>query len=85
MILTLKHLAPVVCLASALAGAVLHAQTVTITPTGYIAVGPGGTQQYKAVVTGDTGVSNAVTWYAGSKVGGNATVGTISTTVTCPR
>jgi hypothetical protein len=31
-------------------------------------------------VAGDTGVSNAVTWYAGGKVGGNATLGTISTT-----
>jgi len=51
--------------------------TVTVSPT--TAQVPGGaTQQFTATVTGPTNTS--VTWSAGGVVGGNSTVGTISTT-----
>ena len=62
----------------ALAGA-LAAQKITVGPSGYLSVGPGGTQQFTATVSG-AGESPTVVWMAGGKVGGNATVGTISQT-----
>ncbi len=80
MIRILRHIAPVVCLASGLAGGMLHGQTIVLSPTGYIALGPGDKQQYKAVVTGDSNMGATVIWSAGGKVGGNSTVGTISST-----
>ena len=73
-----RHLAPFVCCAAALAGSIMYAQTITIAPTGYITAGPGGTQQFTAVVTGDTMMGDTVNWLAGGMAGGNATVGTIS-------
>ncbi len=57
----------------------LQAQTVAVAPSGYVTVGPGGTQQYTATVTGATG-SAAVIWLVADIVGGNSTVGTISPT-----
>jgi len=54
----------------------LCAQSVTISPTmPYVPLG--STQQFTATVTGLSGTG--VTWSAGSKIGGNATAGTIST------
>src|SRR5580692_7614188 len=49
----------VLCSAAILAGACLHAQTVTISP-GYVNLPLGGTQQYSATVTGLTPAT--VTW-----------------------
>lgn len=66
------------CCAAALAGSMMYAQTITIAPTGYITAGPGGTQQFTAVITGDTMMGASVNWLAGGTLGGNATVGTIS-------
>ena len=54
------------------------AQTVTIAPTGYVTTGLGGKVQFTATVTGLT--NKDVSWYAGGKLGGNATAGTISAT-----
>lgn len=72
--------ASVICSAFVLAGSILHAQTIALSPTGYIAVGPGGKQQYKAVVTGDSEKNPIIIWFAAGKLGGNSTVGTISPT-----
>ncbi len=66
-------------LVAALAGAPLNAQTVTLAPTGYITAGPGGTVQFTAQVSNYMGDMQVVR-LAGGKVGGNATVGTISNT-----
>lgn len=49
--------------------------SVTVTPPSATVL-PGGTQLYSAAVTGTS--NTAVTWSAGSVQGGNATVGTIS-------
>jgi uncharacterized protein (DUF1800 family) len=73
-----RHLAPFVCCAAALAGGMMNAQSITIAPTGYITAGPGGTQQFTAVLTGNTMMGATVNWLAGGMAGGNATVGTIS-------
>jgi len=60
-----------------LPAAALAAASVTITP-GYTNLGVNATQQYTATVTG---LSNtAVTWEINGVVGGNSTVGTISST-----
>jgi uncharacterized protein (DUF1800 family) len=68
-------------LAVALAGGIANAQTIAIGPTGYLTAGPGGTQQFTAMVSGLTGDMNGtLAWAAGGKAGGNATVGTISPT-----
>jgi hypothetical protein len=61
-----------ICFVAALAAGLLHAQTVSIAPTGYITVMPGGTQQFTA--------NGSVIWSAGGKIGGNSTVGTINST-----
>ena len=53
----------------------LPAQTVTLTPSNAM-VGVGFTQQFTAAVAGLT--NTAVTWSVGGKPGGNATVGTIT-------
>lgn len=60
-----------------LAAAGADAQTVTITP-GYTNLGVGATLQYSATVTGLSNTS--VTWEVSGVKGGNATVGTISST-----
>ena len=70
---------PLLCFAAVFTGGALEAQTVTVGPSGYLTAGPGATQQLTAQVTGTTG-STAVIWLAGGVVGGNSTVGTISTT-----
>ncbi len=70
---------PLLCLFTALAGSALEAQTVAVSPGGYIAIGANATQQYTATVTGTTG-STAVIWLVADVVGGNSTVGTISST-----
>ena len=57
---------------------VLFAQTISVSPTGYVTTGLGGSMQYTATVTGLTNTD--VTWSAGGTVGGNATAGTISST-----
>jgi uncharacterized protein (DUF1800 family) len=63
-----------------LAGAA-SAQTVTIGPTGYLTAGPGGNQQFTAMVTGlINDMKGDITWMAGGKAGGSTTVGTISAT-----
>ncbi|HWR37205.1 MAG TPA: Ig-like domain-containing protein [Clostridia bacterium] len=49
--------------------------TVTISPES-ATVAPGGTQQFKATVSGTT--NTGVTWYVDGVQGGNGTVGTIS-------
>ena len=74
----LRRFAFAIALASIFLVAVrAHAQSVTITP-GYTNLGVGATQQYSAVVTG---LSNTnVTWEVSGVKGGNATVGTISST-----
>jgi hypothetical protein len=56
--------------------AVLQAQTVALAPKNP-SVAVNGTIQFTATVTGTT---SAVTWMAGGVAGGNATVGTISST-----
>src|ERR1700689_2435486 len=75
-----RRFAPAVCFIAAFTGGILQAQTITIAPTGYITAAPGGQQQFTAAVTGDTGMSASVAWYAGGKAGGSSTVGTISST-----
>jgi len=54
------------------------AQTVALSPTGYVTAGPGGTVQFTATVTGTT--NTAVNWYAGNVMGGNSKYGTVSST-----
>jgi len=56
------------------AGAVLHAQSITLAPLSP-SVAAGGTVQFTATTSGNTG---SLTWYAGGVAGGNSTVGTIS-------
>jgi hypothetical protein len=73
-----RHLAPFVCCTAALAGGMMYAQSITIAPTGYITAGPGGTEQFTAAISGDSMMSPTVVWLAGGLAGGNATVGTIS-------
>jgi uncharacterized protein (DUF1800 family) len=76
-----RSFAPLAFFAASLAAGALNAQTVTIGPSGYLTIGPGGKQQFTAMVSGTTGdMSTTVTWKAGGKIGGNATVGTIDTT-----
>ncbi len=53
------------------------AQTVSISPTGYVTTGLGSSVQFTATVTGAT--NTAVKWYSGGTLGGNSTAGTIST------
>jgi hypothetical protein len=75
-----RQLATFAGFAFAFAGAAI-AQTVTIGPTGYLTAGPGGTQQFTAMVSGLTGdMKGDITWMAGGKAGGNTTAGTISAT-----
>ena len=79
----LKSAAPLLCVAAAFTtGATLQAQTtVTVAPTGYVTVGPGGTQQFTAQAHGFTGDGSATfIWLVSGKVGGNSTIGTISST-----
>jgi uncharacterized protein (DUF1800 family) len=71
-------LAPLLTL-TLMAGSALQAQTVTVSPSGYVTAGPGATVQYTASVSGTTG-STAVIWLVADVVGGNSTVGTISPT-----
>jgi hypothetical protein len=80
----LKSATRVLYLAVALGGGTqfaqnILAQTVTITPTGYLTAGPGGTVQLTAQVSGATG-DRSIVWLAGGIVGGNSLVGTVSTT-----
>ena len=75
-----RRVAPAVCFAMVLSSGILHAQTITISPTGYITAGPGAKQQFKATVSGDSMTTPTVVWSAGGKIGGNSTVGTIDTT-----
>lgn len=65
------------CLLTAMAGSALEAQSIKVSPSGYVAIGPSATQQYVATVSGATG-STAVIWLVNGVVGGNSTVGTIS-------
>ncbi len=79
----LKTAAPLLYIAAALmTGITLHAQTtVTVGPTGYVTAGPGGTQQFTAQAHGFTGDGSATfIWLVSGKVGGNSTIGTISST-----
>jgi hypothetical protein len=69
-----RYLALFVCCAA------VYAQTITIAPTGYITAGPGGTEQFTAVLTGNTMMGATINWLAGGTIGGNAIVGTISAT-----
>ena len=64
---------------AAMGAGLLHAQSVSVLPTGYITAGPGGTQQFAASTNGVPEPAS-FTWYAGNVAGGNTTVGTISTT-----
>jgi uncharacterized protein (DUF1800 family) len=73
-----RQLAPLFCCAAALAGSSMQAQSITIAPTGYITAGPAGIQQLTATISGDSMMSPTVTWLAGGVAGGNAIVGTIS-------
>jgi len=73
------RIAPFV-LVAALACGILNAQTISIAPKGYIAVGPGGTQQFTAVITGDSTIGATVTWSAEGKIGGSSAWGTIGST-----
>ncbi len=73
-----RHFAPLICFAAALTGNILHAQTIAIAPSGYIAAGPGGTRQFKATLSGNVTMGATVAWAAGGKAGGNSTVGTIT-------
>src|SRR5579863_5347597 len=75
-----RRLAPAVCFMAAFAGGILQAQTITIAPTGYLTAAPGATQQFTATITGNSAAGASVNWFAGGKAGGNATVGTISST-----
>src|SRR5438067_7552227 len=76
-----RSFAPLAFFAASLAAGVMSAQTVTIGPTGYLTIGPGGKQQFTAMVSGTTGdMSTTVTWLAGGKIGGSATAGTIDST-----
>lgn len=57
---------------------ILCAQSITVTPSGYVTCGLGGSTQFSASVNG---LSNtAVYWSAGGVKGGNSVSGTISTT-----
>jgi uncharacterized protein (DUF1800 family) len=62
------------CFLLALASGLLQAQTVSVTPAGYITTGLGGIIQFHATTSDMPG---GVVWSAGGKVGGNATVGKI--------
>jgi len=75
-----RRLAVLASVTIALAG-IASAQTITIGPAGYLTAGPAGTQQFTAMVSGLTGdMKGDITWMAGGKAGGNATVGTIGST-----
>ncbi len=74
-----RRLAPAVCFVAAFAVGILHAQTVTIGPAGYLTAAPLATQQFTAAVTGGTADAR-VSWFAGGKAGGSSTVGTIDST-----
>lgn len=54
------------------------AQSVTVTPNGYVTADMGGTVQFTATVKGLSNTS--VYWYSGGVKGGNATAGKISAT-----
>lgn len=58
------------------------AQTVTVGPAGWLTMGAGLTLQFTASVTGGSAadMSSALTWAANGTVGGNATLGTITST-----
>src|SRR5580698_359341 len=71
--------APWLTFVAFIAGNALQAQTVTVSPSGYVTAGPGATVQYTATVSSATG-STAVVWLVADVVGGNSTVGTISPT-----
>jgi hypothetical protein len=71
--------APLLTFVTFIAGNALQAQTVTVSPSGYVTAGPGATVQYTATVSGTTG-STAVIWLVADVVGGNSTIGTISPT-----
>ena len=73
-----KWLLRVLTVAVALPIGIAHAQSITISPNGYVTDGLGSTLQFTATVTGLT--NKDVTWYAGGKLGGNSTAGKISTT-----
>ena len=73
-----RHFSPFVCFAASLAGSLMYGQTITISPAGYITAGPGGTQQFSAVETGNSVMGSTVIWSAGGKAGGNSVAGTIS-------
>jgi len=53
------------------------AQSISITPSGYVTADLNGTVQFTATVTGLT--NTKVNWYAGGTLGGNTTAGKIST------
>src|SRR5258708_2325698 len=69
-----------IALIALIAAPLAMAQTITISPTGYIQVGPSATQQLKAIVGGDTNHNASVTWSVGGVAGGNNTLGTIGAT-----
>jgi len=74
----LTSILPLLCaLLGPLAAPALAATTVTVSP-GYTNLGVNSTLQYTAVVAGLT--NTAVKWEISGVVGGNATLGTISTT-----
>ena len=58
----------------------LQAQSLTVTPSGYLTVPVGGTLQCTAVASGFTVAG--IKWEVGSLQGGNATTGTITTGLT---
>ena len=73
-----KWLLRLLTLAIVIPGGLAHAQTVTVAPNGYVTDGLGATLQFTANVSGLA--TKDVAWYAGGKLGGNSTAGTISTT-----
>ena len=68
----------VLTIAVAMPVGIAAAQTVKVSPTGYVTAGLGASVQFTATVTGLS--SSDVNWYAGGTLGGNTTAGKISTT-----
>ena len=71
-----KWLLRILTVAAAMPVGIASAQSITITPNGYITVPEGGTIQFAAKVTGLS--STSVYWYSGGTKGGNTTAGKIS-------
>jgi len=75
-VLGLKWLVRLLTIAFAMPIGIACAQSVSISPNGYVTADLGGTVQFSATVTGTT--NTKVTWYAGGTLGGNSTAGKIS-------